>query len=303
MEIFLMIIELMKAEKFKTCFTTNMVDSGLIYEAITGSKSYGLKSNDSDIDIVSVMIPPKNIVFPHLQGIVFGFEDYVKFETSQQHHIQYEDKQYDLTLYNIVHYFRLCMNGNPNMIDTLYSPNDCVLYVNSIGNMIRDRRKVFLSKKIWHTFKGYSYSQMNNLYTKKPEKDSKRAALVEKYGMDTKFAYHVIRLLLEAEQILKCGDLTLDDPDRAIILQEVREGTWTIEKLENFFNVKEKQLEEVYNSTTVIPHVPDKDDIKKLLLDCLEEHFGNLPEKLHFNEVNNMITDIEIILNKYRGKH
>ena len=65
-----------------------------------------------------------------------------------------------------------------------------------------------MEKACWPKFKGYAYAQLNKLKTKKPE--GRRLATVEAHGMDVKFAYHVIRLISEVEQILTTGDLDLE---------------------------------------------------------------------------------------------
>ena len=87
----------------------------------------------------------------------------------------------------------------------------------------------FLHKGAWHKFKGYAYSQLNKIQTKSPT--GKRAELVEAHGYDVKFAYHVVRLLLEVEQILVAGDIDLEcDREQ---LKAIRRGEWTLPQLSN----------------------------------------------------------------------
>ena len=91
------------------------------------------------------------------------------------------------------------MENNPNVIDSLFTPATCVLHCTRIGAMVRENRKLFLHRGAWPKFKGYAYSQLHKLAIKQPI--GKRAELVAKHGYDTKFAYHVVRLLGEVEQI------------------------------------------------------------------------------------------------------
>ena len=58
-------------------------------------------------------------------------------------------------------------------------------------------------------FKDYTYAQIHKMQTKDPEPGSNRERLREKFGFDVKFAYHTVRLLNEAEQLLLEGDLDL----------------------------------------------------------------------------------------------
>ena len=76
-------------------------------------------------------------------------------------------KKYDLTIYNIVRYFHLCMENNPNIIDSLFVPRRCVLHSTQVGNLVRENRKMFLHKGSWFKFKGYAYSTLNKIRTKK----------------------------------------------------------------------------------------------------------------------------------------
>jgi len=136
------------------------------YEVMVGSVAYGVSDDLSDIDIYGFCIPHKDIVFPHLAGDIIGFgrqKNY--FEQYQEHHLIDKDnnREYDISVYNIVKYFMLCMENNPNMIDSLFVPSRCVLYMTKIANMVRDERKVFLHKGAWHKFKGYAYSSLHKL--------------------------------------------------------------------------------------------------------------------------------------------
>ena len=101
------------------------------------------------------------------------------------------------------------MDNNPNMLDLLFVPTECVTHSTKIGDMVRDKRKLFLHKGCWHKFKGYAFSQMKKMESKEPEPDSKRLANREKSGFDVKFAAHTLRLMYECAQILETGDLDL----------------------------------------------------------------------------------------------
>lgn len=252
------------------------VIGGTQYLTITGSVAYGVSSDTSDMDLYGFCIPPKDIVFPHLGGEIHGFGKQIqRFEQFQQHHIIEKDtrKEYDLSIYNIVKYFQLCMENNPNMIDTLFTRENCVIHTTKLANHVRDNRRLFLHKGSWHKFKGYAFSQMHKMRIKSPDADSVRLASVEKYGYDVKFAYHVVRLLNEVEQIMVEHDLDLMRNNDQ--LKSIRAGEWTMDQIEQYFYSKEKSLEHIY-ATCTLRHSPDEPTIKKILLECLEEHFGSL---------------------------
>lgn len=253
------------------------------YEVMMGSVAYGVSGDKSDIDLYGFCVPPKSVAFPHLTGEIRGFGKAApNFDQYQKHHIKKDDKEYDLSIYSIIRYFSLVMDNNPNMIDSLFVPRRCILYSTEIGELVRASRHEFLHKGSYHKFKGYAYAQMKKLRSKQPT--GKRAERVAEHGYDTKFAYHVVRLLDEVEQILVLGEIDLTrDRER---LKAIRAGEWSLERLEEFFELKEKHLEDVYNSSK-LRHSPDEDAIKSLLMNCLEHHYGSVPQE--FDSSANMV--------------
>lgn len=145
---------------------------------ITGSVAYGVadtstKSKMPDFDCYGFCIPPKDIIFPHLKGEIQGFGTPApRFDQFQKHGIIDPDahagkgQEWDITVFNIVKYFELCRGGNPNMIDTLFVPENCILHSTQVGRMVRDSRKLFISKEIWQKFRGYAWSQMHKMDSK-----------------------------------------------------------------------------------------------------------------------------------------
>ncbi len=274
--------------------------SNMHYETIMGSVAYGVSSDTSDMDVYGWCIPPKDEVFPHLRGEIIGFgKQKHRFANYQEHHLKDEDKgkEYDLNVYNIVDYFQLVMGNNPNMIDSLFTPDNCILHITRIGQMVREKRKIFLHKKCWHTFKGYAYQQVAKM-GKKERESSKRQEMVDTYGYDLKFAYHVVRLLNEVEMIMIEGDLDLQRNREQ--LKSIRRGEWTEQQIRDYFTNKEALLEKVYEESK-LPYGPDEGKIKQLLLDCLEEHYGSLEKCIIVpDEAIQALRDVQGVLEKHR---
>ena len=234
-----------------------------------GSTAYGTASKDSDTDLYGVCIPPKEILFPHLAGYIVGYDlEYPRFDHYQQQHLKLNNNEYDLNIYNIIKYFRLCADNNPNLIDSLFVPDDCILYLSPIGKLIRDNRRLFLSKKCWHTYKGYAYQQLHKMRTKGNNAGAKRHELFKKYGYNTKYAYHLVRLLMQAEQILEFGDMDLRGNSQ--LLREIKGGEWSVTQVEDFFNSRQGSLQGLYKSSNKIPDKPREKEIKELLIRILK---------------------------------
>jgi len=304
-----------------TSYTSRLEDKKLIsppkwlcnqiqYECIMGSMAYGVARDNSDLDIYGFAIPPKEMIFPHLNGEINGFGKQKKiFGQYQQHHILDKSalggkgQEYDITIYNIVKYFQLVMENNPNMIDSLFVPSNCITHTTKVGTMIRERRKEFLHKGCWHKFKGYAYQQLRKMSSK--TRIGHRKETIKEFGFDVKFGYHVVRLIQEVEQILIEGDIDLQRNNE--VLKSIRRGDKDEEWIQEFFNTKEKQLEELYVKST-LRHSPDEIKIKNLLLECLEEHYGNLSTIINTPIVNEnsavqALKDIKDIINNELNYH
>ena len=127
----------------------------------------------------------------------------------------------------------------------------------------------------------------------------KRAKDKKEQGFSLKFAYHIVRLLNEAEQILMEGDLDLERNREQ--LKSIRKGEWTFDQIVSYFDQKERELESLY-STSKLQHSPDENAIKNLLLNVLEHHYGSLNGIIERpNTTQSIIEDLEKVLQKYRG--
>ena len=252
------------------------LQTNLMYGCYMGSYAYGVHNEDSDMDCYGICIPLKEMIFPHLSGEILGFGRQIKrFEEWQEHHVYDQDagKEYDFHIYGIVKFFHLAMDNNPNIIDALFVPRHCIWCSTEIGELIRENRKIFLHKGSWHRFKGYAYAQLNDIRKFRNANSPKRQASIQEFGYDVKFAYHIVRLIDEVEQILTLGDLDLQRA--AEQMKSVRRGEWTKEKIIEWFELKEKQLEQIYLESK-LPYGPDESKIKSLLLQCLEIQYGSL---------------------------
>lgn len=272
------------------------------YLTVMGSQSYGVSGASSDIDVYGMCIPPKDMVFPHLAGEIIGFGSQIqRFDQWQQHHIQApdgKDATYDFQVFGIVRYFQLCMECNPNMIDSLFTPRRCVMHSTQVGEHMRESRKLFLHKGAWHKFRGYAYSQMHKIKGKVNSSNPERAETIAKFGYDVKFAYHVVRLLDEIEQIMVEQNLDLERNREQ--LKAIRRGEWTLEQIESHFEAKERHLENTY-ATSALRHSPDEAAIKAILFNCLEMHFGSLAGAVAREpSVDRLIRDIEEVLSRHQ---
>ena len=101
-----------------------------------GSIAYGTSLPTSDVDIRGISVNSKS----DLLGMS-NFE-------------QVLDTTTDTCIYSVNKIFKLLLNCNPNCIELLGLKPEHYLYVNDIGKLILDNRKLFLSKLAIHSFGG-----------------------------------------------------------------------------------------------------------------------------------------------------
>ncbi len=125
---------------------------------------------------------------------------------------------------------------------------------------------------------------------------------VKQNGVDVKSLYHVVRLLDEVEQILALGDIDLQRNKEQ--LKAIRRGDMSEEDIRKWASDKEAQLEKLYIDSK-LPYKPDENQIKDLLLSCLEEHYGSLDECINWTEsdkIDIVMQDLKKVLEKWESK-
>lgn len=82
----------------------------LLLEAVSGSRAYGLATPESDTDIKGVFYLPKSMFY--------GME-YIP---------QISNETNDIVYYELERFIELLLQSNPNTLELLASPPDCVRY-------------------------------------------------------------------------------------------------------------------------------------------------------------------------------
>jgi uncharacterized protein len=112
----------------------------ILFEVISGSKSFGLNTPTSDTDIKGVYYLPKEQFF--------GLE-YIP---------QISNETNDEVYYELGRFVELLQKNNPNILEILASPDDCILFKNPIMNQLKIED--FLSKLCKDSFAGYAVTQI-----------------------------------------------------------------------------------------------------------------------------------------------
>jgi len=112
----------------------------LLLDCISGSRAYGLQTSQSDTDIKGVFLLPKRNYY----GL-----DYVE---------QVNNETNDEMYYELKRYIDLLVKNNPNILELLNTPEDCIRFRHPVMNRIKPQ--LFLSKLCKETFAGYALTQI-----------------------------------------------------------------------------------------------------------------------------------------------
>ncbi|MCC2248931.1 nucleotidyltransferase domain-containing protein [Virgibacillus sp. AGTR] len=228
--------------------------------APTGSYAYGTNTENSDKDYKGVCIPPIDYYL--------GLESFNEYNTSGGKNFKNTKDDIDVNIIHVNKFVKDAMQGVPNNIEILFvHPEDC-LKITPLGQKLLDHRHLFLSKAIKKKFGGYAYSQIQKLKAKNSN-GTGRQDLIQKFGYDTKFFMHSIRLLTSGIEILETGDFQTLRPNRQLLL-DCRNGLYPFNEALEMINVYDEKLQTVFEEST-LPTKPDYKKINDLLIEINKE--------------------------------
>lgn len=259
------------------------IKDNLLLETILGSHAYGCAGETSDYDISAIFMDRHQDLYPQQYGHILGFNNLSRFESKEikgagKRIVLDNGRECEGEWHSLTNFFFLTgVKGSPPLVETLFTRRNWVTVGSDIGWMLRDNRKLFLSARTFQSFKGYSFGQLSRIrngHVSGKSDNSTRQVYIDKFGYDSKMAYHLLRLLDEIEQILTIQDIDLMRAKDACIA--MRKGEWgTFEQLEAYFNQKLATLEEIMLKGT-LPLQPQVGALQKLLAECIEQYYGSM---------------------------
>lgn len=136
---------------------------------LAGSRVYGMQTPESDLDVKGVAIPPKQYYF----GFLNRFEQADKPTHMMEFYSHFTNEEKALadagmlegSIYDLRKFIDLAQQCNPNILDALFCRDKEVRYINKFGEILRDNKDLFISKKIKYTMMGYSWAQLKRIKT------------------------------------------------------------------------------------------------------------------------------------------
>ncbi|WP_280193290.1 DNA polymerase beta superfamily protein [Nocardia farcinica] len=204
-----------------------------------GSGLHGVTTGADDRDEMGVCIEPPEYVIG-----LDRFEQYI-FRT-QPEGVRSGAGDLDLTVYSLRKWARLAAQGNPTVLLLMFIPEQEIVVTSHVGRDLQAHPDRFLSRQVAHRFAGYLMSQRDQMLGVKSKKHTNRPELLDVYGFDTKFAYHMVRLGVQGVELLTTGRITLPMPEP--------ERTWLTE-LRHGLHTKEEALERAADLLAQLNHL------------------------------------------------
>lgn len=229
-----------------------------VLQGQVGSGLHGVTTGNDDRDEMGVCIEPPGYVIGNAQ-----FEQYLW--RTQPEGVRSGKGDLDLVVYSLRKWARLAAQGNPTVLLLLFIPEQEIVTTTHVGRDLQDHPERFLSREVARRFGGYLISQRDQMLGLKSKKHTNRPELVEQFGFDSKFAYHMVRLGLQGVELLTTGRITLPipEPDRTWLL-ELRHGRHTKEEALDRAADLLSQLD-VLADTADLPERPDRPAIDRWL--------------------------------------
>jgi hypothetical protein len=136
----------------------------------------------------------------------------------------------DLQVYTLRKFINLAAGGNPSILAALYSTNrwDAPQGLDGSAGWGPVWKDLVFSAKAGDAYIGYMVQQIERWEGKRGQKNVNRPELVAKYGFDTKYAAHAIRLGIQGAEYLITRNLTIPMlPGDQAFIQDIRQGKYT----------------------------------------------------------------------------
>lgn len=200
-------MHIQSSKEYEFLNTNKHLGNNIALLTLGGSYSYGLDTENSDIDVRGVALNSKEDILT-----------YNDFETIV-------DNNTDTTIYSFMKFMNLLYRGNPNIIELLGCKD--YLYLSDIGQHIIDNRNIFITKHLISSYKGYIYDANNII----------RSTRIEAYTETTNTIKHktskrmreLARLYYTVIDILSKGEIITyrkDNKEEYEFLKAVQNGDY-----------------------------------------------------------------------------
>jgi hypothetical protein len=243
--------------------TRNEADQCVILKVLVGSHIHGLNVPESDKDYNAIIVEP----IEEALTVGTSFEELVV-----------ESEEEDVTYTSLRKWCRLALGGNPNFLLPLYAPDGYIVGHRDAGLRLRELRGCFVSKAVGKAHLGYMHNQRKRMLGQLGNggHGQQRKDLVEKYGFDTKFGMHLLRLGIQGVEFLLRGSITLPLPDaERELLLDVRRGEVPMVDVLEHATALEDHMKRLLEKSS-LPEQPDREAVGRFMRETYMEVWNGM---------------------------
>jgi uncharacterized protein len=232
-----------------------------LLEVVVGSTLHGTAVDNGleDLDLLSIVVES-------LQEFV-GFSPTDTWtERTKPEGVRSEAGDVDRAIYGLRHYLGLVLKGNPTMLLPLFAPRSFWKRYDARAEVLQSLAPDMVSKRSYEPFRRYMRQQHERLLGLRGQRNVTRPELVSKYGYDTKYAGHIVRLGYQGTELLRTGRLTLPmrEHERQTV-RDVRTGKYTLAEISELILEAEVGITEAYNKSP-LPDAPNQKKIEEWMI-------------------------------------
>lgn len=221
---------------------TELASRNEILRGMVGSTAHGTAiDGQDDRDEMAIYMEPVEFVI----GLKsYMRDDFDSFEVrTQPQNVRSGPGDLDLSVHTLRRYCHLCFKGNPSMLMLMWLPE--YIKLTETGKRLIEIREAFISREAGWRYIGYLKSQREALTGERSGK-VRRPDLMSKFGYDTKYAMHALRLGFQGLEYIGKGTLTIPVPEpEKSLLRAVRKGELSLEEVLHKITETETKLREL----------------------------------------------------------
>lgn len=237
----------------------------ILLNTLIGSRAYGTHNENSDWDYREIVLPPPEYYIGLSSWGQSGTHKLSLFEESMGNIevVQYEFRKA----------VNLWLKSNPSALEILAKSQ--VQVIDPAFQDFFSRRGLFASKRAYGAFLGYTEDQLRRLTSEGPtgQMGAARKELREKFGYDTKYAMHALRLLHTGANYLLTADIGVL-PKYVGLYRHIREGLFTLKEFNELVLEGKEMLSSAYIKSS-LPEEPDFKLIESLVIKLLKSHINS----------------------------
>lgn len=249
-------------DELKAFLDAKKLPGRLLFAKVWGSRSHNTEKEDSDWDFSGVYM--------------VDTRDFLGMTKVEETLAKEGDEKPDFAFHEVGKFCNLLLVGNPGILEMLYTEKMCTTSPEWLA--LKANRQLFLSKSAVNQYVGYAEGQLKRLR-------NGNCLHTKGCGYNEKWAYHLSRLLFDAERIVfspASGPIVWkeDGPERDYLMN-IRHGNVSREEVEKKAELSIARIKEGLERSK-LPETGSKEFLEDWLVDLRLNHLYTELKVKHF---------------------